>query len=61
MEKLGSYQAVGIRSKTKITEKVVKAAGKVSRSSPGVHRSPKSARIGADVCLLDLAGLIYSF
>lgn len=30
LEKIGSYQAIGIRSKTKMTEKVIKAAPNVS-------------------------------
>ena len=29
VEKIGSYHAIGIRSKTKITERVIKAASKV--------------------------------
>lgn len=33
VEKIGSYHAIGIRSKTKITERVLKAAGKVSNQS----------------------------
>jgi phosphoglycerate dehydrogenase-like enzyme len=30
VQKIGQYHAIGIRSKTKITEKVIKAAPKVS-------------------------------
>ncbi len=33
VEKIGSYHAIGIRSKTKITERVLKAAGKVRDQS----------------------------
>ena len=31
VEKIGSYHAIGIRSKTKITERVLKAASKVAQ------------------------------
>lgn len=34
VQKIGSYHAIGIRSKTKITERVLKAASKVSKSEP---------------------------
>ena len=34
VEKIGSYHAIGIRSKTKITSRVIKAATKVSIASP---------------------------
>lgn len=31
VEKIGSYHAIGIRSKTKVTARVIKAATKVSQ------------------------------
>lgn len=34
IEKIGNYHAIGIRSKTKLTEKVLKAATKVSGTIP---------------------------
>ena len=34
VEKIGSYHGIGIRSKTKITQRVLKAASKVFSSSP---------------------------
>lgn len=34
VQKIGQYHAIGIRSKTKITERVVKAASKVSMTCP---------------------------
>jgi D-3-phosphoglycerate dehydrogenase len=39
VEKIGNYHAIGIRSKTRITEKVLKAASKVSRS-PSCYTLP---------------------
>jgi D-3-phosphoglycerate dehydrogenase / 2-oxoglutarate reductase len=36
VQKIGQYHAIGIRSKTKITEKVIKAASKVG-STYGLH------------------------
>lgn len=41
VEKIGQYHAIGIRSKTKITQKVIRAAHKVS----GVHRFEKGAEL----------------
>jgi D-3-phosphoglycerate dehydrogenase / 2-oxoglutarate reductase len=32
LEKIGSYHAIGIRSKTKMTEKVIRAASKVGQA-----------------------------
>ena len=37
LQKIPSYHAIGIRSKTKITEKVIKAASKVSKRSLSSH------------------------
>lgn len=37
--KIGSYHAIGIRSKTKITDRVLKAASKVSTHRLRVHRA----------------------
>lgn len=34
LEKIGTYHAIGIRSKTKITKRVIAAASKVSTASP---------------------------
>ncbi len=34
VQHIGQYHAIGIRSKTKITERVIKAASKVSKLSP---------------------------
>lgn len=36
IEKIGTYHAIGIRSKTKITAKVLKAAAKVSVPTPPI-------------------------
>jgi hypothetical protein len=41
VEKIGSYHAIGIRSKTKITERVIKAASKVCLYPLDVLQSPK--------------------
>lgn len=37
LEKIGAYHAIGIRSKTKITKRVLAAASKVSIASPTCH------------------------
>ena len=34
VQRIGQYHAIGIRSKTKITERVIKAASKVSNTWP---------------------------
>jgi D-3-phosphoglycerate dehydrogenase len=34
VQKIGQYHAIGLRSKTKITERVIKAASKVSMTCP---------------------------
>ena len=39
VEKIHQYHAIGIRSKTRITERVLKAAPKVSRLSPNLLRT----------------------
>lgn len=39
VEMIGSYHAIGIRSKTKITERVLKAASKVSEVPPSCSDS----------------------
>jgi D-3-phosphoglycerate dehydrogenase / 2-oxoglutarate reductase len=48
VEKIGSYHAIGIRSKTKITERVIKAASKVRFVllvySPNINRGFSAAR-----------------
>jgi D-3-phosphoglycerate dehydrogenase len=38
VERIGQYHAIGIRSKTKITERVLKAASKVSPTCPDRRR-----------------------
>lgn len=40
VEKIGSYHAIGIRSKTKITERVLKSATKVCKTRWIVHQTP---------------------
>lgn len=42
VEKIGQYHAVGIRSKTKITERVIKAATKVRTKVYAVHNMQRS-------------------
>lgn len=42
LSKIGSYHAIGIRSKTKITERVIKAASKVCRYGIPLHSAPVS-------------------
>lgn len=49
VEKIGSYHAIGIRSKTKITERVIKAASKVG------------VRLNSDIYLLSLILLVNSY
>ena len=46
VEKIGSYHAIGIRSKTKITERVLKAGSKVGQA-PSISRNSVSSTLPA--------------
>lgn len=50
VEKIGSYHAIGIRSKTKITERVLKAASKV-RKAAFIIRNYSSPRLPSSLSL----------
>jgi hypothetical protein len=45
VQRIGQYHAIGIRSKTKVTERVIKAASKVSQACPDRRWSSLTSRL----------------